>query len=126
MGAMFPDRLQFARQFSIPNLIRVEVGDAYRYPVFYLEGPDIMQERSPTFVFGQILSHMTGKKNVPGIATIHHPPRHVDAGPSYVGAFGYVHYTTDRSTVNAHPNLEARIVFKRAADLYRALRRFLR
>src|SRR6266545_7946370 len=84
-----------------------------------------MQERSPAFVFGQVLSHMTGKKNVAAVAAIHHPPRHVDAGPSHVGTFVHVHHTTDRSTVNAHPNLQARIVLERAADLYRTLRRFL-
>src|SRR4030095_9436894 len=111
---------------AIPNLVRVEVGNAYRHSVFYLEGADIMQKRSPAFVFRQVLSHMMGKKNVTGVAAIHHPPGHVDAGSGYVGACGYVHHTTDRSTVNAHPNLQSRIVLERAADLYRALGRFLR
>ena len=60
------------------------------------------------------------------VAAIHHSLGSVDAGPSYVGAFGHVYHTTDRSTVNAHPNLQARIVLERAADLYRTLRRFLR
>src|SRR5262245_45047649 len=123
---MFPDHPQFARQLRIANLLRVEVRDAYTHPMFYLEGANIMQERSPAFVFRQVLSHMTGKKNVPGVATIHYPPGHVDAASGHVGAFGHVHHTTDRSTVNAHPNLQARIVLERAADLYRTLRRFLR
>jgi hypothetical protein len=94
--------------------------------VFHLERADIMQERSPPFVFGQVLGHMAGKKDVPGVATIHHPPSHVDARPGYVGAFGHVYHTTDRSTVNAHPHLQARIVLERAADLHCTLRRFLR
>src|SRR6516162_10879697 len=123
---MLPDHPQFARQSRIANLLRVEVRDAYTHPMFYLEGANIMQERSPAFVFGQVLSHMTGKKNVPGVATIHHPSGHVDAGPSYVGAFGHVYDTTDRSTVNAHTDLQARIAFECATDLNRTLRRFLR
>jgi hypothetical protein len=57
---------------------------------------------------------------------MHHSLGHVDAGPSYVGAFGHVYHTTDRSTVNAHPNLQARVVLECAADLHRTLGRFLR
>jgi hypothetical protein len=68
---------------------------------------------------------MTGKKNVPGVAAIHHPLCRVDAASGYVGAFVHVHHTTDRSTVNAHPNVQARVVLERAADLHRTLRRFL-
>src|SRR6516165_11334846 len=94
--------------------------------MFYPEGANIMQERSPAFVFRQVLSHMTGKKNVTSVATIHYPPGDVDAASGHVGAFGHVHHTTDRSTVNAHPNLQARIAFECATDLNRTLRRFLR
>src|SRR6516165_10380329 len=125
VGAMFPDRLKFARQLWIPHLVRVEVRDAHTHPMFYLERADIVQERSPAFVFRQILRHMMGEKDVTGVATIHHPLGHVDGGPSYVRAFVHVHHTTDRSTVNAYANLQTRIVFERAADLYRALRGFL-
>src|SRR5438034_2871756 len=85
-----------------------------------------MQERSPAFVLGQVLSHMTGKKNVSAVAAIHHPLCRVDAASGYVGAFVHVHYATDRSTVNAHPNLQARVGLERAADLHCTLRRFLR
>src|SRR6476620_10626416 len=84
-----------------------------------------MQERSPAFELFETLSHMTGKKNVAAVDAIHHPLCRVDAASGYVGAFVHVHYTTDGPTVNAHPNLQARIVLERAADLYRTLRRFL-
>src|SRR6516225_3261212 len=126
MGAMFPDRLKFTRQSWIPHLVRVEVCDAHTHPMFYLERADIVQERSPGFVFRQVLRHMMGEKDVTGVAAIHDPLRYVDAASSYVRAFVYVHHTTDRSTVNAHPHLQTRIVLECAADLYRALRRFLR
>src|SRR6266478_350938 len=66
------------------------------------------------------------KKKVPGVAAIHHSLCRVDAASGYVGAFVHVHYTTDGPTVNAHSNLQARIVLERAADLHRTLRRFLR
>src|SRR5215470_3318917 len=125
MRATFPDRLKFARQLRIPHLVRVEVGDAYTDPMFYLERADIVQERSPAFVFCQVLRHMMGEKDVTGVAAIHHPLGHVDAGPSYVRAFVHVHHTTDWPAVNAHPNLQAPIVLERAADLYRTLHRLL-
>ena len=57
------------------------------------------------------------------VAAIHHSLGHVDAGPSYVGAFGQVYHTTDRSTVNAHPNLQARVVLGCAASLESAFDR---
>src|SRR5882724_11438751 len=85
-----------------------------------------MQELSPAFVFGQVLSHVTRKKNVAAVAAIHHPLCRVDAASGYVGAFVDVHYTTDRPTVNAHPNVQKRIVLECAADLHCTLRRFLR
>src|SRR5438874_4962936 len=85
-----------------------------------------MQERSPTFVFGQVLSHVTGEKNVAAVAAIHHPLCRVDAASGYVGAFVHVHYTTDRPAVNTHPDLQALIVLQSAADLKGTLRRFLR
>src|SRR3954452_7873626 len=85
-----------------------------------------MKERAPAFVFGQVLSHMTGKKNVAAVAAIHHPLCRVDAASGYVGALVHVHYTTDRSTVNAHSNLRARVVLECPADLHCTLSRFLR
>ena len=91
MGAMFLNRLQLARQVRITNLIGVKVGDAHPRTVFHLEGADVVQERSPSFVFRQILGHMLGEKNVSGVATIHHPLRDVDAGAGNVGLFVQIH-----------------------------------
>ena len=54
------------------------------HTVFHLKLADLMQERSPTGVFLQVLSHMLGEEDVPGIAAIHHPLRHVDAGARHV------------------------------------------
>ena len=47
--------------------------------MFHFEGADVVQKRSPAFVFRQVFGHMTGQKNVPGVATIHHSLGHVDA-----------------------------------------------
>src|SRR5262249_54707988 len=126
VSAMFFDRLEFARQLWITDVIRVEVRNADAHTVLHLECADFVQERSPTFVFFQVLGYMTGKKDVPGVATIHYPLRHVDPGPSHIGAFVHVYHTTDWPVVNAHAHLQARVVLERAADLHRTLRWFLR
>ncbi len=125
MGATFLNRLQLTRQVRITNLIRVKVGDAHPSTVFDLEGADVVQERSPPFIFRQVLGHMMGEKNVTGVATIHHSLGQVDARAGYVGPLVHVHHTADRPTVDADADLQTRIVFQRAADLKRALRRFL-
>ena len=125
MGVMFLNRLQLARQVRITNLIGVKVGHAHPRTVFHLEGADVVQERSPSFVFRQILGHMMGQKNVPGVATIHHSLGQVDARAGHVRPFVHIHHTTDRPAVNAHPDLQALIVLQRPADLKGALRRFL-
>ena len=126
MGVMFLNRLQLARQVRITNLIGVKVGHAHPHTVFHLEGADVVQKRSPSFVFRQVLGHMMGQKNVPGVATIHHPLVQVDARAGHVRPFDHIHHTTDRPAVNAHPDLQALIILERAADLKGALRRFLR
>src|SRR5438128_1249608 len=64
MGVMFLNRLQLARQVRITNLIGVKVGHAHPHTVFHFEGADVVQKRSPAFVFRQVLGHMTGEKNV--------------------------------------------------------------
>ena len=79
-----------------------------------------------TFVFGEILGHMPGKKDVSGVATIHHPLGHVDPGTGDVGALVHIHHAANWTAVNAHANLQARMSFKRATDFHRALHRCLR
>src|SRR3954447_8077313 len=85
-----------------------------------------MKERSPAFVFSPALSHTTGKKHAAAVAAIDHPLCRVEAAAGYVGAFVHVHYTTDRSTVNAHSNVQARVVLECPADFHCTLSRFLR
>ena len=82
MGVMFLNRLELARQVRITNLIGVKIGHAHPRTVFHFEGADVVQKRSPSFIFRQVLGHMMGEKNVPGVATIHHSLGQVDARPA--------------------------------------------
>ena len=71
----------------------------------------------------QVFCHMSGEKNVTGIAAIHDPLRHVDARPGDIGPPVYIGHLADRSAVNAHPHCDLRMTLERLCDLERALRR---
>ena len=86
---------------------------------------EIMQQRSPLFVFFEIFGDMLGKEDVPCVATIHHPLRHVDTRSGHVRPRVHIHHAADRPTVNAHAHLQPLVVFKRATNLKRTLRRLL-
>jgi hypothetical protein len=69
---------------------------------------------------------MPGQKNVPGIATIQHPLGDIDSGSCHIGFIVNVFDSTDRTTVNAHPQLNARIISQSSGDLQCASRRLFR
>jgi hypothetical protein len=83
-------------------------------------------QRSPPLVFFQIFGDVLGKKNVPGVATIHHPFGQVDSSAREIRPFVYIDHAANGSAVDSHPELEARVFPERAADLHRALRRRFR
>ena len=118
----FLKRLELFRQLRIANFIGVEVGHATARAVFHLAGAKIVQERAPLFVFFQILGDVSGEKNVPGIAAIHHPLRHVEPSAGEISPFVYIDHATNRSAVDAHPQMQVRVLFEGAADLQGALR----
>src|SRR5262249_33855485 len=105
--------------------IRIKIADLEADAVFHLARAKIVQERSPAFVVLQILSDVFGEKDVPRVAAVHYPPGDVDTSPGHIRPLSHVHYTADRPAVNAHANLQARMLFKRTADLHRTLSRFL-
>jgi hypothetical protein len=74
----------------------------------------------------QIIRHVLGEKNVAGVAAIHHPLRHVDAGPGDVGASAHVGHLAHRSAVDAHAHRKFRVFLERFGNLERAPGRFLR
>ena len=51
------------------------------------------------------LPRRVGEKDVPGVAAIHHPLRHVDSGPREVGPLVYVGHSAHRSAVDSHSKL---------------------
>src|SRR5439155_402346 len=69
----------------------------------------------------EVLSDTLGKQNVPGVPAIHHPLRHVEAGPGEISATSYVYHAAHRTAMHSHPKLETRMLFQNAADFHRAL-----
>jgi hypothetical protein len=60
---------------------------------------------------------------VSGISAGHDPLRHVQASTGEIGATIHVSHAAHRTAMNAHAQLQARMVLARAADLDCALRR---
>ena len=86
----------------------------------------VAQTRRPLPVMHQIIRHVLREENVPGVAAIHHPLRHVDAGPGDVGAPAHVGHLAHRSAVNAHAHGKFRVLLERFGNLERAPGRFFR
>ncbi len=87
---------------------------------------EVVQARRPLPVLHQIIGHVLREKDVPGVAAIHHPLRHVDAGPGDVGAPAHIGHFAHRPAVNAHPHRNFRMLPQRFGDLQRAAGRFFR
>ena len=87
---------------------------------------EVAQPRRPLPGMDQVIRHVLGEKNVAGVAAIHHPLRHVDAGPGDVGAPAHVGHLAHRSAVNAHPHRKFGVLLERFGDLQRAPGRFFR
>ena len=57
------------------------------------------------------------------IPAVHYALRDVNSRPGKIRTIIHIDHTADRSAVNAHPQLQARMFLARTADLDRALRR---
>jgi len=85
----------------------------------------ITQPRRPLPVLHQIVRHVLGEEDVPGVAAIHHPLRHVDAGAGDVGSLIDIDDFIDRAAVDSHAKLNGGMTFQRLRNLHRALHRCL-
>src|SRR5205809_7014244 len=85
-----------------------------------------MQIRLPVPVVGQIFRYMPGQKNMPGIATIHDPLRHVDPRSRDVRLVIYIGDLIHWAAVHSHPQLDMRMLLQCAADLERTSHRLSR
>ena len=70
--------------------------------MFYFTLAKFMQVRLPVRVFLEIFSDVLREQNVSGIAAVHDPLCHIDAGASHVRFSGCVDHPTHGSTMYAH------------------------
>ncbi len=109
----------------IAKIIFVEVKEVQPQAVLHLALAQIVQVRLPVPVIGQVLRHMPGQKNMPGIAAIHDALRHVDSGSCKVCLVVHIGHSVDRPTVNSHPHLNVRMLLQSSANLERTSHRLL-
>jgi hypothetical protein len=70
-------------------------------------------------VFVQVFRDVRGQKNMPGIAAIHHSLRNIYSRTGYVCFLVNINDSVDRTAVNSHPQLDARVIMQCPANLER-------
>ena len=91
--------------------------------MFHLHIAQLVQVRLPLTVLSEVVGHSSGKKNVAGVATIHHPLREIDAGSGHVRPIVHITDFIDRAAINAHTHLQLRMLAQLATDFLRATHR---
>ena len=118
--------MQLLRDAGISDSRIVEINQIDNRAVFYLARSQLVQVRTPVAILGEIIGGALGKQNVAGIAAIHDSLSHVDTDPGNIRAVIYVHHSTNRTSVNAHPQFQARLGREGCTDLQGASNRRLR
>jgi hypothetical protein len=124
-GGLWLGLLKFLRQRDVAQRRSVKIDQMESDAVFDLAFAQVAQTRGPLPGMDQIIRHVLGEENVASVAAIHHPLRHVDAGPGDVGAPAHVGHLAHRSAVNAHAHGKFRVLLKCLGNLERAPGRFL-
>src|SRR5437868_2251233 len=96
------------------------------HAVLHLAFAEIAQTRRPLPVLDQIIRHVLRHEDVPGVAAIHYPLRHVDPGAGDVSPPAHILHLTHRSAVNAHTHWEFRMALLCFSNLERTSCRFRR
>ena len=85
-----------------------------------------MQVRLPVAILGQIFRHVRRQKNMSGVTAVQHSLRNIDSRTGYVRFLVNIDDSVDRTTVNSHPQPDARMILQRFANLERTPGRFFR
>src|ERR1700731_1122463 len=118
------ERPELFWQLRIADVIPVEIDDAKTHSVLHFAFAEIVQERPPMFVSFEIFGVAFGEKNVPGVAAVHHPLRHIKTGTGKIGLTIHIYHTADRTAVRSHSKLYLRVFFESASDFERAFHWF--
>jgi len=127
-GRLFPSFswLEFLRNLWIAEIIFVEVKEVQAQAVLHFALAQIVQVRLPMPVFGEVVGHMPGQKNVPRIAAIHYALRDIDSRSRYIRFVVNIPNPIDRTAVNSHPQPGTGMILQRSANLKSTPHRFFR
>ena len=117
---------EFLGDLRIAETILVEVKQVEAQPVLHLALAQIVQVRLPVAILRQIFRHMRRQKNVSGVTAVQHSLRNIDSRTRYIRFLVNIDDSVDRTTVNSHSQLDARMILQFFADLKRTLSRFFR
>src|SRR5438034_3500750 len=124
---LFPScSLKLLRHLRIAEIIFVEVKQVQAQPVLHFPLAQITQVQLPMPVLGQVFRHMTGHKNMPGIAAIEHPLGDIYSRSCKVCFIVYIGNSVNWATVNSHPYLNVRMILQGPANLESTSHRFFR
>ena len=127
-GRLLPSfpALELLRDLGIAEVIFVEVKEVQPQTVLHLTLAQIVQVRLPVPVLGQILRHVPGQKNMPGIAAIQHPLRDIYSRSCKVCFVVDIGDSVDWTTVDSHPDLNVRMILEGLANLESTSHRLFR
>jgi hypothetical protein len=108
----------------IAEAIFVQAKQVQPQPVLDFAFTEIMQARLPMPVLAEVLRHVRGQKNMPGIAAIHHSLRNIDPGAGYIRFFINIRDSVDGTAVNSHAQPDARMILQCSANFERTAGRF--
>ena len=111
--------LEFLRGFRITDFFRVEVYDVDPHIMLHFAFPQVVQMGTPLAILFQVVSHMLGQKNVPGVPAIHHSLRQIDSSARYIGTIVHVGNSAHRSAVDSHAHPQLRVAPQCLAHLQR-------
>lgn len=117
---------EFLGDLRIAETILVEVKQVQAQPVLHLVLAQIVKVRLPVAILRQIFRHMRRQKNVSGVTAVQHSLRNIDSRTRYIRFLVNIDDSVDRTTVNSHPQLDARMILQLFANLERTLGRFFR
>src|SRR6266403_2893814 len=110
-GVGFLRRLrQASRSLGVSQLSGKKVNYRDTYAVLHFIFAEVVEMRSPMAQLLQIFRDALGQENVAGIAAIHYSLRHVDPLAGYVHVPTHVNDPADRPAMNAHPQLQTRVL----------------
>ena len=104
-GLAFSLRPQFGWHRTVTSFVRAQIYDLQFDAVLHFAEAKVVEQRPPLFVSFEILGHVSGEKNMSGVAARHHSLRRIKTGTGKVGLTAHIDHAADWATVRSHSKL---------------------